>query len=792
VRVITFVLQPLNSLPAEYTNAILFLFPQIPKLVLPTDRLLAGYERRFPETSDEVVRTVDGLLVNRSMVFVQKQHDFIKQGHTEAEAFKLTEKALVEEEGRALKQLEEMTAEARAKGAVPALSAIEREREGDSRWERLQFWRKELGESPYESWSHGKRASLDRWLTKDLLGWAPHQTRYLGQNRFMVHLQAVRELIFADVQAPLKQRLREGVGMGLTEKELFGLRYETAMGEYREWEGRLRARRWGDWGKEQVEELHEWVDENYGMVLAGVEDAWPQVEGGVTDVERKAARRQVLMVMAFPLLRPEMQGVPYLSRHLTKAFLEVSRYEACAGLRPIVSSSGPLGKAKACYATGESMLSDAMPKLVVKSFVTLALERPFAWQLLRYLLVYRISNAPSVAALEGLPELRGMGGRGEIAKRVEGQWKNLTEILMTLAANDDTSGLSQDIEMAYEGINELHRVAQELLFLGAEGEGGREGGHSFVDREIDAYIAEHHGWVDEDLAIGEVLRRYDATVDGMFGAGIPPAHKAEVARVEKRESEVLESARLDFAFSKREGSRMAWEMAEGMQEVDAYDREWLTRRRGEEGDEGREEAVNGEDWEEWRLELKASGIKTAEEEEEEENKKKAAKEAKSMEAGRGAYEPRGEWQWGGSRGGRRESGRGGRGGWDRSGVEGRDRDGQYGRSGRGAGGIGREYDRRASGAGTGGSSSFADRNRFASPTGGGGQRWPSSDSNNTGKTERSAGGAGSGAFGRGGGGSKRGGGVGGRGGGERSGMGGVRGRGRGIGGGRTGGENRSD
>ena len=759
--------------------------------MLPTDRLLAGYERRFPETSDEVVRTVDGLLVNRSMVFVQKQHDFIKKGYTEVEAFKLTEEALVEEESRALKQLEEMTAEARAQGAVPALSAIEREQDGDSRWERLQFWRKELGESPYESWPHGKRASLDRWLTKDLLGWAPHQTRYLGQERFMVHLQAVRELIFADVQTPVKQRLRGGVGVGLTEKELYGLRYETAMGEYREWEGRLMGRRWGDWGKEEVEELHQWVDKNYDMVLTGVEDAWPQVEGGVTDVERKAARRQVLLVMAFPLLRPEMQGVPYLSRHLTKAFSEVGKYEACAGLRPIVSHSGPLGKAKACYATGESMLSDAMPKLVVKSFVTLALERPFAWQLLRYLLVYRISNAPSVTALEGLPELRGIGGRGEIAKRVEGQWKNLTEILITLAAHDDTSGLGQDIEMAYEGINELHRVAQELLFLGAEGEGGREGGHSFVDREIDAYIAEHHGWVDGDLAIGEVLRRYDATVEGMFGAGIPPAHKAEVARVEKRESEVLESARLDFAFSKREGSRVAWEMAEGRQEVDAYDREWLTLRRGEAGGEGeREEAVNGEDLEEWRLELKASGIKTAEEEEEEEKKKKAAKEAKSMEAGRGAYEPRGEWQRGGSRGGRGDSARGGRGGWDRSGGGGSNRDGQYGRPGRGAGGRGREYDHRGSMAGTGGSSSFAGGNRFASPTGGMGQRWPSSESDNTGRTDGGAGGAGS--FGRGEGGIKRGGGGGGRGGGERGGMRGVLGRGRGNGGGRTGGVKRGD
>ena len=749
---------------------------------------------------------MDGLLVNRSMVFVQKQHDFIKRGHTEAEAFKLTEKALVEEESRALKQLEEMTAEARAKGAVPAISAIEREQDGDSRWERLQFWRKELGESPYETWSHGKQASLDRWLTKDMLGWAPHQTRYLGQERFMVHLQAVRELIFADVLVPMRQKLKGGGEgeVGLTEEELYGLRYQTAMGEYREWEGKLVGRRGGDWGKEGMEELQQWVDENYELILTGVRDAWPQVEGGVTDMERKAARRQVLLVMAFPLLRPEMQGVPYLSRYLTRAFSEVSKYEACAGLRPIVSSSGPLGKAKADYAVGESVMNDAMPKLVVKSFVTLALERPFAWQLMRYLLIYRISNAPSVAALENLPELRGMGGRGEIAKHVEGQWKNLTDILMTLAVDDDTSGLGQDIEMAYEGINELHRVAQELLFLEAAEEGGKEGGHSFVDREIAAYVAEHHGWVDEDLAIGEVLRRYDATVEGMFGADIPPAHKAQVARVEKRESEVLESARLDFAFSKREGGRWAWERAEGRQEVDEYDREWLARRKVEVGEEeggegGMEGGVNEEDLEDWQLELKASGIKTAEEEEEE---KKAKEDAKSAEASRGGYEPRGDWQRGGDRGrgrggrgGGRGDGRGGgRGGGDRFGGGGRDREGQYGGPGRGGGNGGRGDDRRGGGGGAGGGSSFAGGNRFASATGGQGQRWPSSDggSSSAGRTEGGNGGAGAGAFGRGGGGGGGGfrrGNGGGRGGGERGGsLSGGRGRGRGG----AGGERKND
>ena len=728
--------------------------------MLPTDRLLAGYERRFPESADEVVRTVDGRLVNRSMVFVQKQHAFMQQGHPEPEAFRLTEKALAEEEMQALKQLEVMTTEARVKGGAPALSALEKDKQ-DGRWERLQFWRKELKQSPYEAWSHGKQASLDRWMTQQLLGWEPHQTRYLGQERFRVHLQAVRELIFADVLGPLRHKLRTAeADEALTEEDLWGLRHQQALGEFRDWEGKLLGKRAGEWPAEDLAALQDWLDANHAMVLTGTEDATPQVEGGVTDQERRQARRNVLQYMAFPLLRPEMQGVPYLSRYLTRAFNDVAKHEAVAGLRPILA--GPLGKRKADYAAAEATLNDALPKMVVKTFVTLALERPFAWQLLRYLLVYRVANAPSVEALENLPELRGLGGRGNMAKHVEGQFKNVTSILMTLATDDDTSGLGQDITLAYEAINELHRVAQELLH-------GESGAASHpTDLEIEAHVQRHHGWIDEDLAIGEVLRNYDATVESMFGSNIPPAHRAQQDAMEKRESDVLEAARLDFAFVKREGGRVTWEKSAGFVEMDAYDQKWLARKARGKGATKEEDAkewdveVNPEDVEDWKLELRSAGVRDGTVEDGEEANAKGEEPGSLLEELRGMKvgDERQQQRWGdrdgNGRGGSRRGGFGGRGGgggwggggrgWQPRGAEGNAPRG----GGRFAGGGGRDGPRRADAAAGVGDGSFRKRGE------GGGQ--PS--------RRGGGGGGGEGRGGRGGRGGRRGGGQAGGSGGE--------------------------
>ncbi len=579
---------------------------KVPKLTLPTDRLLAAYERRFPESGEEATRVMDGRVVNRSMVFVQQQHAFIQQGHPEAEAFGMAETALAEEEARALRQLEELTAEARKLGAVPALSTLQGP--GDGRWERLQFWRAELGRTPYESWGPGKRASLDHWLARQLLGWEPHQTRYLGRAEFQGHLQAVRELVFADA---VQQQRAAGTGAlreaGLSEEEVLGLRQEQALGGYREWEERLLAKRAGEWSGEETAALLAWLDEHHALVLTGVEDAHPAaaaVEGGVGDQERRKARLEVLQYMAFPLLRPELQGVPYLSRYLLRAFTAVARQEAAAGLRPLLH--GPLGRRRADYAAAEVGLNDALHKLVVKTFVSVALERPFAWQLLRRVLLDRVAGNPAAAAalVQRLPELQGLGSPAEVAGRVEEAYGQLTDVLTTLAADDDTSALSQDISVAYQAINDLHRIAQELLHVGAEN-AAQGGAESALDAAIEEEVRKHHGWVAEDLAIGEALRRVgDKAVQHMFGAGVPEAHRRQEAAREQRESEVLEAARLDFAWTAKELGRQAWERGAGLDTPDAYDAKWLAREPAE-GEMGADAVT--EDLEEYVLDARDSG-----------------------------------------------------------------------------------------------------------------------------------------------------------------------------------------
>ena len=54
----------------------------------------------------------------------------------------------------------------------------------------------------------------------------------------------------------------------------------------------------------------------------------------------------------------------------------------------------------------------------------------------------------------------------------------------------------------------------------------------------------------QDLAIGQVLRTYDPKVEAMFG-DMSPALRAMHSEVEKRESDILETARLDFTWAAR-------------------------------------------------------------------------------------------------------------------------------------------------------------------------------------------------------------------------------------------------
>lgn len=615
---------------------------KVPKLTLPTDRLLAAYEKRFPESGEEPTRVMDGRVVNRPMVFVQRQHAFMQEGHSEAEAFAMAEKALAEEEAQALEQLKDLTQASRAMGAVPALSTLQAEGASDGRWERLQFWRGELERTPYESWGQGKRASLDHWLARHLLQWEPHQTRYLGRDEFKGHMQAMRELVFAD--AIQKQRAAGDGGLraaGLSVEDLLGLRQEQALGAYREWEAKLVEARPGEWADEEMGAMLRWLDENHELVLTGVGDAYPaKVDGGVDDQARRGARLEVLQYMAFPILRPELQGVPYLSRYLLRAFMAVGRREAAAGLRPLLH--GPLGRRKTDFAGAEQAFNHSLPKLVVKIFVTVCLERPFAWQLLRRVLVDRVaaSEEAALALAARLPELQGLGSAQEIAQRVEESYHQLTDVLTTLATDDDTSALSQDIQVAYQAINDLHRIAQELCHLPAGGDGGAGAGAAVslaLDQLVDEVVQRHHGWVDEDLAIGEMLRAHgDAVVQRLFGEDVPEAHRKQETARELRESEVLEAARLDFTWNARAAAQTAWERTHGLDTPDAYDRKWLAR---EAPTAGLEVEADADNLEEYLLDARDGGFQVPgagepevaaleEEEEEDEDALEAGAEAK--------------------------------------------------------------------------------------------------------------------------------------------------------------------
>jgi hypothetical protein len=60
---------------------------------------------------------------------------------------------------------------------------------------------------------------------------------------------------------------------------------------------------------------------------------------------------------------------------------------------------------------------------------------------------------------------------------------------VTLTTELSLDPFLQDIGNAYEKINELHRIAEELLHAGPPG-------HP-LDQEVQAYMDAHHGWVDE-------------------------------------------------------------------------------------------------------------------------------------------------------------------------------------------------------------------------------------------------------------------------------------------------------
>lgn len=435
-----------------------------------------------------------------------------------------------------------------------------------------QFWRTQLQEKPYLVWDKDKKASLDNWIVRKVLGWQPHQTRYLGKERFQEALAAVREVMFQDLVPAA-----EAAEAALTEKELETLRYERAEAEYKDLEARMVKTRPSQWSEEELSGMSEWLQQNHEYVLLNVKDkaaADSVVPGGLTDLERRRARLKVLQYMAFPLLRPEFQAVPSLSRFLAKAVLDMAKLEAY-GLRPILR--GPLGGATPDYAAAESMLNEWLPKFIVKTYVVVAVERPFTWRLLQHVLTTRAAQCKP-EELSNLPELRGLSSPEEVASVVEERWRSLSETLFAIAYDDDVTRLKDDIQKAYQGINELHRIAEELLHLHGPG-------HP-IDDDIQAFLDDHHGFAEEvkedlstpsllsllgdrrprlmmscrlamvqDAAVAEGLRKYDETVDEMLKFEQPLLEKAAESRL-RQESDVLESARLDFTWQARWVRRM--------------------------------------------------------------------------------------------------------------------------------------------------------------------------------------------------------------------------------------------
>ena len=104
----------------------------------------------------------------------------------------------------------------------------------------------------------------------------------------------------------------------------------------------------------------------------------------------------------------------------------------------------------------------------------------------------------------------------------------------------------------------------------------------------------------QDLAAAEVLRKYNTKVNDLFLDSAPEVKAVTTAR-ETRESDILETARLDGGWTRRERARLKFEVEEGLRCGDAYDRHWLQKRTTAVGLEAGE--VNAVDVEQWRKEV---------------------------------------------------------------------------------------------------------------------------------------------------------------------------------------------
>ena len=289
--------------------------------------------------------------------------------------------------------------------------------------------------------------------------------------------------MFADVLRAYELSSEEG-GIKLSQDDMLSFLQERAQAEYLSWEERILAKRGCAWTEAEMTELARWLDSNKDVILAGLEAGPTKQE----DVDRYNLRGRLIEAMVFPLLRPEFQGLPYLSRAVTQAFCRVAKPEA-DGLKALVNGPLGTGRRKVDLSTIEATVNDVLPKFVVKVYASVAVERPFTWQLLGHVLIDRTHDTP-VSAFKNLPDLRSLPGPDEVAEYVKGKWRNLTERLTLLAHEEETGNLREDIAGAYQGLNEVHRIAEEILHSS-----GRVG-HN-LDEDFFAIQEIHHGWIDE-------------------------------------------------------------------------------------------------------------------------------------------------------------------------------------------------------------------------------------------------------------------------------------------------------
>lgn len=363
------------------------------------------------------------------------------------------------------------------------------------------------------------------------------------------------------------------------------LETHEAVDEYASTQDRMLTSRPSTWAAAEIDELRSWLEANGRHVIPALQPEDEEEEGEdveAMDPDLRKARLDVLQYIAFPLLRPEFQAIPSLSAFVSRAVLEVSKAEA-KGLLPILTKRlNPSGTPDLSKA--EALLSESLPKLVVKTYLTLMLERPFTWRLLRHVLLSRVADTQP-EALGNLPELRDVRSSREVADVVEAKFTALSSALDAIVHDDDAAKLQDDIAAAYQRINELHRIAEELLHL--------EGPGHEIDAGIQTLLDYHHGtvtdvrphkellpklskhtqthscpsfqtlcvfssswpflslssFVPQEVAIGEALRPMDEEVDEKLGLNDPKGLLKRARRI--RDAQKAENDELDHAWRLR-------------------------------------------------------------------------------------------------------------------------------------------------------------------------------------------------------------------------------------------------